>query len=114
MTLESAGFRFYVLRRNPWRDTDRIDTLAGSLYKPADYAGDYLMVWPPETTRDGRRYYLVYDALIPGNLASLGYDEVSHLTALYHAGYRRIPFDRLPPAWQRAVAAEAATMTPVA
>lgn len=107
MTLESAGFRFYALRANPWRKTDRLDTLAGTIYKPAHYTGDYLMVWPPETTRDGRRYYLVYDALIPGNIASLGYDEVSRLTTLAQAGYRRIAFDRLPPAWQRAFLAAA-------
>lgn len=103
---ESAGYRFYALRRNPWRHSDRIDTLAGTMYKPHDYDGDYLMVCPPERTRDGRRYFLVYGALIPGNRASLGYDEVTRLTDLARTGYRRMAFEQLPPAWQRAFVAE--------
>lgn len=41
MSSEAFGFRFYRLRRNPWRHTDRMDTVAGTLYKPADYTGDY-------------------------------------------------------------------------
>jgi len=108
MTPESKGYRFYQLRRNPWRHTDRIDTLMGSMYKPADYDGDYLMVCPVEQRADGRRYYLVYGALIPGNRESLGYGEVKRLTSLAYAGYRRIAFDHLPDSWQRAFLAEIA------
>jgi len=108
MIPERKGYRFYHLRRNPWRHTDRLDTVMGSLYKPADYTGDFLMVCPVEQRADGRRYYLVYGTLIPGNRESLGYDEVQHLTSLAHAGYRRIPFDRVPDAWQRAFLAEIA------
>jgi len=111
MVPECAGFRFYRLRRNPWRRIDRIDTVAGILYKPADYTGDYLMVCPADISANGRRYYPVYGALIPGNRASLGYGEVARLTSLTHAGYRRVPFDQLPVAWQEAFFAEIAAIT---
>lgn len=111
MVPECAGFRFYRLRRNPWRHTDRIDTVAGTLYKPADYDGDYLMVCPAEIASNGRRYYPVYGALIPGNRASLGYGEVARLTSLFHAGYRRVPWDQLPAPWQAAFLAEIAAIT---
>lgn len=111
MSPEAFGFRFYRLRRNPWRHTDRIDTVAGTLYKPADYDGDYCMVCPAEISANGRRYYPVYGTLIPGNRASLGYGEVARLTSLTHAGYRRVPFDQLSTACQEAFFAEIAALT---
>lgn len=110
MSPDTSGVRFYVLRRNPWRHGDRIDTLAGVMFRPAAYDGDYLMVLPRDTGAGGRSYYPVYDTLIPGNRDSLGYDEVTRLAALHHAGYRRVPLDALPPAWQRAFRAELAAV----
>lgn len=104
-TPEAYGFRFYALRRNPWRFTDRIETLAGTMYPPADYDGDFCLAFPVSESHRGP-YYDVYGALIPGNRCSLGYGEVGRLTTLAHAGYRRVPFDRLPPAWRQAFRAE--------
>lgn len=110
MSPETVGYRFYRLRRNPWRPADRIENLAGTMYKPADYDGDYLMACPAEQNRNGRRYNLVYGALVPGNRESLGHEDVARLTDLAHAGCRRIAFDQLPPAWQRVFGAETAAI----
>jgi hypothetical protein len=95
------------LRWNPWRRTDRIDTIIGSMYKPDPYKGDFVMVFPPEVGHRGR-YYPILLAQCPGNLESLYHHEISCLTDLYTAGYRRIPFDQVPVAWQQAFRADIA------
>jgi hypothetical protein len=104
-TPEAFGFRCYALRRNPWRFTDRIETLAGTMYSPADYDGDFCLVFPVSESHRGP-YYDVYGTLIPGNRCALGYGEVGRLTTLAHAGYRRIAFAAMPAAWQQAFRAE--------
>jgi hypothetical protein len=98
---ESFGYRFYQLRSNPWRHTDRRDTLRGTAYRPDPYHGDFLMVYPVAHGPHGR-YYLVLWAECPGNVESLFHGEVTRLTDLTAAGYRRVPFDQVPIAWQQA------------
>ncbi|WP_020373461.1 hypothetical protein [Sulfobacillus thermosulfidooxidans] len=54
----------------------------------------------PRTPHPRQDYYDLFFARIPGNLASLGYDELRSLTPFTRSGYRRIPWTALPPRWQ--------------